>query len=349
MSDFKQATEAFLTWFTTRPGALFHQNIQLTDLRSKGEGRGIVATADIPTETELFTIPRSGILSTETSTLAKKLPHLLSTLKYAEGNSGKDDGDDDEDEEMVEMPDPWLDLILIMIYEYLQGDVSAWKLYFDVLPTEFDTPMFWESSELDELQASVVKDRIGKASADEMFTTKILPAVKGHEEVFYPSGVAKLSDEELVGLAHRMGSIIMAYAFDLDPEDDDEEDEEDGWVQDADVMKKMGMVPMADMLNADAEFNVSDPACFPGREICLILTGTSQSRRRTSNNDLPPPHKSRRRDPKLLRPTPQLRPPTKIRLHEHKTQSLRRRRNSLDPNKINSRLPFRWSASQCSR
>ncbi len=45
----------------------------------------------------------------------------------------------------------------------------------------------------------------------------------------------------------------MAYAFDLEAEDEGEE--EDGWVEDKED-KTLGMVPMADMLNADAEYNV---------------------------------------------------------------------------------------------
>ena len=45
----------------------------------------------------------------------------------------------------------------------------------------------------------------------------------------------------------------MAYAFDIEAEDESEE--EDGWVEDKES-RTLGMVPMADILNADAEFNV---------------------------------------------------------------------------------------------
>lgn len=252
MADFRKSSEDFLNWFQSQPGALFHSAIQLTDLREKGEGRGIIATSDIPAETELFSIPRQNVINVENSDLSKKLPKIFSTLT-PEDDEAKD-GADNED---IEMPNPWLDLILVMIYEYFQGDASAWKPYFDVLPHNFDTLMFWTDDELNDLQASAVKDHVGKESADEMFQSKILPIIKEHQDVFYPRGAAKLNDEELVKLAHRMGSIIMAYAFDLDgDDDDDEDDEEDGWAQDKDAMKSMGMVPMADMLNADAEFNV---------------------------------------------------------------------------------------------
>ena len=54
-----------------------------------------------------------------------------------------------------------------------------------------------------------------------------------------------------------MGSTIMAYAFDLDNEEEEAEEDEDGWVVDKDAQKMMGMVPMADVLNANADFNVS--------------------------------------------------------------------------------------------
>ncbi|CRK44671.1 hypothetical protein BN1723_019516, partial [Verticillium longisporum] len=46
----------------------------------------------------------------------------------------------------------------------------------------------------------------------------------------------------------------MAYAFDLE-NDDENENEEDGWVEDREGRTMLGMVPMADTLNANAEFN----------------------------------------------------------------------------------------------
>lgn len=144
------------------------------------------------------------------------------------------------------------------MYEYLQGGESRWKPYFDILPAEFDTPMFWTEEDVCELQASSLRTKIGRADADAMFIKKILPTVKANEGVFYPNGSARLNDSQLLQLAHRMGSLIMAYAFDLDKDDENEEgedDAEDGWVEDKDSTT-LGMVPMADVLNSDAEFNV---------------------------------------------------------------------------------------------
>jgi SET domain-containing protein 6 len=127
----------------------------------------------------------------------------------------------------------------------------------DVLPSTFDTPMFWTPSELSELQASALISKVGRQEADEMITSKILSVVRAHEHVFFPSPAHKLSDAQLLELAHRMGSTIMAYAFDLEKEEENGEADEgdDDWVEDRDGKTMLGMVPMADILNADAEFN----------------------------------------------------------------------------------------------
>lgn len=139
------------------------------------------------------------------------------------------------------------------MYEHLDGESSAWKPYLDVLPETFDTPMFWSDEELSNLQGSSLLHRIGKADAEAVFRAKLLPTIRSNPGVFRSSG--HCSDGDLIQLAHRMGSTIMAYAFDLE-NDPDEENDEDGWVEDREGKSLMGMVPMADILNADAEFNV---------------------------------------------------------------------------------------------
>ena len=143
-----------------------------------------------------------------------------------------------------------------MIYEYLQGDASRWKPYLDVLPSDFDTPMFWPPADISELQASALVAKVGKQEADEMIITKILSVVRTHEHVFFAPTAPRLDDAQLLELAHRMGSTIMAYAFDLEKDDDtDEAGGDDEWVEDREGKTMLGMVPMADILNADAEFN----------------------------------------------------------------------------------------------
>ncbi|KAI8947881.1 SET domain-containing protein [Xylaria longipes] len=254
MSDpaFEERSAKFLHWFEALPGASFHADIEIQDLRKNGRGRGIVAKTDIPEDTVLFTIPRAAIISTQTSDLARRIPDVFTTTVLDDGDGEADDDDD----VTTGPPDNWVSLILVMIYEYLQGQKSRWQPYFNVLPTEFDTLMWWSDKELDWLQTSSIVAKIGKDDADSMFRARILPIVEKNPDVFYPKGSQKLSEDELMLLAHRIGSTIMAYAFDLENDDEEpDQEEEDEWVEDREGKLLMGMVPMADILNADAEFN----------------------------------------------------------------------------------------------
>ncbi|GAB1313744.1 Ribosomal lysine N-methyltransferase 4 [Madurella fahalii] len=247
--SFLESSQNFANWFRAFSGATFHKDIAIEDLRERNAGRGIVAKADIEADTVLFTIPRNAIICSATSTLKDQIPNVF--------NLEDDDDERSEDEgSSVASQDSWTLLILIMMHEYLQGNASRWRPYLDVLPSAFDTPMFWSDAELAELQASSLVAKIGRDEADRMIKSKILPVVRANEHVFFPADSPKLDDAQLLALAHRMGSTIMAYAFDLEKDDgDDEADEDDGWVEDRDGKTMLGMVPMADMLNADAEFN----------------------------------------------------------------------------------------------
>lgn len=149
-----------------------------------------------------------------------------------------------------------------MLYEYLQGEKSRWKPYFDVLPQVFDTPIFWTEAELEELKGTcLTTEKIGKQESDEMLRKRILPIVTQNAAIFYPEGASQLSEDDLLDLAHRIGSTIMAYAFDLDNGEEDSDDEEDGWAEDREGNTRLGMVPMADILNANADFNVCVVMC----------------------------------------------------------------------------------------
>ncbi|KAJ4418481.1 Ribosomal lysine N-methyltransferase 4 [Gnomoniopsis sp. IMI 355080] len=269
MSDdpFFTRTHAFLNWFKSQPGTTFHNDIEIADLRSRGAGRGILATADIPADTVLFTIPRTTIISKETSSLVSQLPQVFETSVPQDVDHDMD-GDDDPAAEVDTSQDSWTTLILILIHEHLLGPASRWAPYLAILPqgpTDFNTPMFWTDAELAELQASPVVSKVGRDEAEAMIRTKILPVIRAHADVFFPPGSQSqpLTDDELIQLAFRMGSVIMAYAFDLEKEDDDDDDEEgggdgegdDGWVEDREGRSTLGMVAMADVLNADASFN----------------------------------------------------------------------------------------------
>lgn len=189
---------------------------------------------DIQEGEVLFAIPRSAVLSAANSSLSTTLPQIFEEL------------------------DPWGSLIVTMIYEYLRGDASPWKPYFDVLPTHFDTLMFWSDDELAELQASAVLQKIGKDSANELFNGSVLPLLRRHVNVFFPdpNSAQGVTDDQLLALAHRMGSTIMAYAFDIEPDQATKEVDEEGYAsEEEDEALPKGMVPLADMLNADADRN----------------------------------------------------------------------------------------------
>jgi N-lysine methyltransferase SETD6 len=210
----------------------------------------LVAKSDIHADEVLFTIPRSAILSVQTSELARRLPQVF---EDPDEPASADEESNDDAVKPQKVLDPWASLILVMIYEHLQPQ-SNWKKYLDVLPEHFDTPMFWSEREMSELQASSMTAKVGKDEADIMFSTKVIPIMREHSDLF--AGAAAMSDDDALQLAHRMGSTIMSYAFDLENEDENE-NEEDGWVEDREDKTLLGMVPMADILNADAEFNVS--------------------------------------------------------------------------------------------
>jgi SET domain-containing protein 6 len=228
-----------------------------------------VARTNIEEGEDLFSISRTTILSVQNSDLKTLLAADLDELG------------------------PWLSLMLVMIYEYLRGESSKWAPYFKVLPSRFDTLMFWSLAELQELQASPVIEKIGKQDADEAIRDKILPIVRANPSQFPPlnsleSWEGDVAAHALLELAHMMGSLIMAYAFDIEkPEDDDDEEEvggDDGYMTDDEEQLPKGMVPLADLLNADAHRNNVGVSLSLFQTILLMPNrlGCSRKKRRWS-------------------------------------------------------------------
>ena len=113
--------------------------------------------------------------------------------------------------------------------------------------------MYWSDTELAELQGSSVVSKIGKASADETFVKTLLPLARKYADLFgiYAADFKALNSQELfLPVAHRMATLIMAYAFDLENEENAKPDD-DGFVSDDEGNLSKGMVPLADMLNAN--------------------------------------------------------------------------------------------------
>jgi SET domain-containing protein 6 len=175
--------------------------------------------------------------------------------------------------------EPWLELILVMLYEYGCGDDSQWKAYFDILPSEFDTLMYWTPAELGQLQASAVVKKIGKESADALFKEKIIPLVVKEPGVF--GFTSEVGEQEVLERAHRMASTIMAYAFDIEQQERDV-DEEGYATEEEDADLEKGMVPLSDMLNADADRNNVSSISIPTLQWCFFYSGNY----RTSTSDI---------------------------------------------------------------
>jgi N-lysine methyltransferase SETD6 len=254
--DFQILSSSFLEWFQSSSDCRLSAKISLTDLRSRDAGRGVgtlsyascvfksssdshlVANSSIFTDEELFAIPRSMVLQKTNSDLYLKVPEAFADLG------------------------PWDSLIIVLVYEYLRHDSSPWFPYLQLLPTTFNTLMFWTSVELSELQGSAVVNKIGKQSAEESWNITLLPIMFSNEALF-PLSTRNPADRQrqLLELAHMAGSMIMAYAFDIDADDSDDspEDAVDGansdLTADDEENPAKGMVPFADMLNADAHRN----------------------------------------------------------------------------------------------
>ncbi|KAI9646966.1 Ribosomal lysine N-methyltransferase 4 [Ciborinia camelliae] len=228
IDDFEARTATFASWLKEM-GIRTNPKMALVDLRSESRGRGVVATEDIEDDEIIFSIPRSAVLNAQN---ANPLPI---SRRLSE-----------------KMP-AWLALTSILMTEG-QVDNSKWAPYLAILPDRLDSLVFWSDSELAELQASAVVKKIGKKGAEALFTSYIAPL-----------GLKHSSTE----MCHKVASVIMAYAFDIpDPSDGPTsggkgEDAGDDLVSDDGEDEKtiLSMIPLADMLNADADRNNARLIC----------------------------------------------------------------------------------------
>ena len=185
---------------------------------------------DIKEDEELFAVPKSIVLDPSTSDIPKR---ILAN---------------------VDQTDTWSILILIILFEYCRGEQSPWFRYFQVLPMGFDTLMFWPEDELEWLKGSKVLDKIGKKEAEEGWQQTIIPIMLQHASSFVSNEQLNIAGE-LLGLCHFAGSLIMAYAFDIDRDLEGGSEGQDELQEDDEENPLKGMVPFADMLNADATRN----------------------------------------------------------------------------------------------
>ncbi|RPA83774.1 SET domain-containing protein [Ascobolus immersus RN42] len=233
------ASTNFLNWFTSIPGASISPKCALTTI--PGRGRCMVATTDIDEDETLVSIPRNIIFSVEKSPLHNIMGEQLDAMG------------------------PWQSLILCMIYETRPG--ADWAPYFGVLPLtrdqELDTLVYWQDEELEVLKGCEILQRIGKDEAEAMFRDDVMPVIQRNRNLFEGTCIDfNMLEDSVIEWGHKMASTIMAYSFDVqrpgaadaDMAMDDDEDIDD--VEEPDPGNAFkGMVPIADMLNADIDNN----------------------------------------------------------------------------------------------
>lgn len=138
--------ETFNQWLKDR-GVNQHPSISIHHF-GKHQGHGLIATQDIQAGTILFSIPRPPISTSPLLTIGTS--DLLNKLSSSE---------------LGKISRNWIPLLTTMMWERARGydqsipSQTSWRPYFEMMPTEFDTLMFWSDEELKELQASTVLDR----------------------------------------------------------------------------------------------------------------------------------------------------------------------------------------------
>ncbi len=124
---------------------------------------------------------------------------------------------------------------------------QTWGAYFDIMPTDFSTPMFWSPADLQHLAGTSIADKIARDEAEADYHSKALPYIRSLPQVFLDGTGAEDHEAELnrwysLDTYHIMGSRILSRSFhvksrkkglegktvDMDDLDSDEgEDEED--------------------------------------------------------------------------------------------------------------------------
>ncbi|WFD01917.1 Ribosomal lysine N-methyltransferase 4 [Malassezia obtusa] len=121
----------------------------------------------------------------------------------------------------------WCPLILMLMYEHWrakQGANPSWGPYFgmyianaDVMPSKFDTPMFWTQEEIQNLNGTDVVDKIGQADAERDYSECVLPYIQQYPRVFVGTegddAAESIQQYYNLEIYHRMGSSILSRSF----------------------------------------------------------------------------------------------------------------------------------------
>ncbi|CCF51530.1 hypothetical protein NDA11_003738 [Ustilago hordei] len=144
-----------------------------------------------------------------------------------------------------------------------------WGAYFEIMPTEFSTPMFWQEADLKHLAGTSIADKIARDEAEADYHIKALPYIQSLPDVFL-DGVeseeqrdAEVREWYPLETYHIMGSRILSRSFhvksrkkglegktvDMDDLDDDEDEEVDE--SEAEVLEDEGEADAAEARTDD--------------------------------------------------------------------------------------------------
>ncbi|XP_055862174.1 N-lysine methyltransferase setd6-like [Biomphalaria glabrata] len=201
---------------------------------------GMVAVDDIPEGYCLFQIPRNCLIMPENSDIAELV---------------------EKEKQSLSVTNQWIPLLLTLLFE-TNNPSSKWKPYLDLFPNpdSIDLPIFWESSEVNQLlQGSgvdaAVKRDLGMIQND--FEKLVVPFVQKYSKEL---SNLKVNQEDF----KKMVAFVMAYSF-TEPKAKTNKVSEDGLEsessvdsedeEDQPVMAPPMMVPLADSLNHITDHN----------------------------------------------------------------------------------------------
>ena len=124
---------------------------RLHDFSESAMGVGLIATAPIKEGTLLFEMDKSSVLSTRYHPLCQ----AIRDLEAAEAQITAP--------RWETLAPKWVSLMLIMLYERMRfhnpshSPGMTWGPYLEAMPLSFDTPMFWEESELKMLSGTTIE------------------------------------------------------------------------------------------------------------------------------------------------------------------------------------------------
>lgn len=263
--DFGKNTAAFLKWLELQ-GVTILPKVAVADLRNQSQGRGLVATKAILAQEELFSVPRTSVISVQTSQLVQDKPEIMDALSALS---------------------QWEQLTIVLLYELIVlGENSRWAPYFGVLHVSdkqnlrFNQLMYWSEEELLLLEPSLILDRVGKEMAHGVYK-KLFP--KFVVEQLHLSALSEVTLEQYIDMA----SLIMSYSFDVERSDEEKnrdlEKQNDDISTDPEMAEEMyksnfckSMVPLADMLNADTKLHNASLVYTPDALVMMAIKPISK-------------------------------------------------------------------------